>query len=142
MMDDKSRLRKELTNKVVQDARSRLLADSKKAGSAGLPTDNKDVDAKRRRCELLDMTNESDQQRWQILHNDTDRYEVISEKISTVRGDNKVDYMCFVVYNELGDDLPIYRTKDELRQIDSARLSLTVGGTSGSDMEFTDLVGD
>lgn len=73
---------------------------------------------RRRRFELLDMKNEDDRIRWQVLHNDQDRYEVISEKFSQVKGVGEGEYTCSIVYDELGDGLPLVKTQHELRSQD------------------------
>lgn len=67
--------------------------------------------AKMRRIELLDLNKETDLERWQVLHNNPDKYEVLSEKESH----QKTEYFVRIIYYELGDDLPDVKSKDELR---------------------------
>jgi hypothetical protein len=74
---------------------------------------------KRRRFELLDLDDEADLARWQVLHNDAHRYEVLSEKFSHVKGVHEAEHTCAVVYLELGEDLPLVKTRGELRSQDS-----------------------
>lgn len=71
--------------------------------------------SKMRRIELLDLNKEADRCRWQLLHNDTERFEVISEKESH----QKQEYFVRIIYYELGDELPSVKTKEELRSEDT-----------------------
>ena len=73
---------------------------------------------RRMRRESLDMDNAADQERWQMLHNDLERYEIVSEKDSnTTRGNH-----CHVVYIEKGDDLPLVKSGADLRRKHKARI--------------------
>lgn len=64
------------------------------------------------RVELLNLSRESDLARWQVLHNDGERYRIITEKESHQKG----EYFVRIIYCELGDDLPIVKTQQELRE--------------------------
>jgi hypothetical protein len=64
------------------------------------------------RRELLNLRTEEGIRRWQILNNDKERYEVISSKDSDQRGET----MCHIVYYELGEDLPISKSAEELNE--------------------------
>lgn len=68
------------------------------AGSAGA--------GRRRRFELLNMRETDDAERWQEIHNTPEKYEVISEKYTTVGSRTGVEYTCLLTYFELGEDLP------------------------------------
>ena len=57
----------------------------------------------------------ADRCRWQLLHNNPDRFEVISEKESH----QKQEYFVRIIYNELGDELADVKTKEELRSEDN-----------------------
>lgn len=70
---------------------------------------------KMRRIELLDLNREADRCRWQLLHNNPDKFEVISEKESH----QKQEYFVRIIYNELGDELAAVKTKEELRSEDN-----------------------
>lgn len=73
---------------------------------------------RRLRREALNMANSNDQQRWQMLHNDLERYEIVAEKDSnTARGNH-----CHIVYVEKGDDLPLIKSGAALRKGDKARI--------------------
>jgi hypothetical protein len=69
---------------------------------------------KRMRLELLDLTNDADMARWQKLRNDSEKYEIISDKPSHQKGDHRTAIM----YYELGEDLPMIKSKRELRAED------------------------
>jgi hypothetical protein len=72
---------------------------------------------RRQRRETLDLDNEQDLARWQILHNDPEHYEIIDERDShTARSS-----LCHVVYWEIGDDLPIAKSVADLRAQDDDR---------------------
>jgi hypothetical protein len=66
---------------------------------------------KRMRQELLNLTSDVDMKRWQELHNDKERYEVISDKPTHQRDDHRTA----ITYYELGADLPLTKSKRELR---------------------------
>lgn len=67
---------------------------------------------RRRRVVLLDMNDERDVEFWQILLNSPERYHVISQKESHQRG----EYVIRIFFDELGEDLPVTKTKEELIQ--------------------------
>lgn len=69
-----------------------------------------DAATRRRRNVVLDMEDESDAQFWQVLHNTSSKFKVLSEKESHQKG----EYLCRVIFEEIGDDLPVYKTKDQL----------------------------
>lgn len=79
-----------------------------------IESDDMDV-SKARRIELLDMNKDSDCRRWQVLFNDSSRYEVISTKEQTTASG---DYFVRVIYFEKGDNLPLYKSQRELREKD------------------------
>lgn len=118
---DKSRVNSALAGRVLDGVTERLIKNRSIAIPSGL-IDTTTSTTKRRRCELLDLSTETDSARWQIIHNDVDRYEVISEKYSMIRADDFVDYKCLIVYNEIGDSLPLVRTGKDLRKDDEARI--------------------
>jgi hypothetical protein len=68
---------------------------------------------KRRRVETLLLDADADNSRWQTIHNDTERYELISQKIQTNPNGRSI---AVVEYFELGDDQPISRDLDDLRR--------------------------
>jgi len=123
---DKSRLNNVMAARVLDGVTEKVLKNSARSVPSGLISSTKAVD-KRRRCELLDLSQENDNGRWQIIHNDVERYEVISEKYSMIRADDFVDYKCLIVYNELGENLPLVRTGKELRKDDQHRITETGG---------------
>lgn len=98
----------DLHNEVVNNIRRR---------APGLPTSSAEK-AKRRRIENLDLNREDDRERWQIIHNDTDRYEFISEHFTQVKGNYEGEYRCRIIYYEIGDNLPLSKTEEELRAQD------------------------
>lgn len=123
---DKSRISPVMATRVLDGLTEKLIKSRNIAVPPGL-IDVKSANTKRRRCELLDLSTESDSARWQIIHNDVDRYEVISEKYSMIRADDFVDYKCLIVYNEIGDALPLVRTGKDLRKDDEARIKESSG---------------
>ena len=52
--------------------------------------------------------------RWQILQNDKARYEIISDNPSHQKG----EFLSRIVYNEIGDDLPLVKSQEDLRAED------------------------
>ena len=73
---------------------------------------------RRLRRESLNLDDSEDQKRWQMLHNDLERYEIVSEKDShTARGNH-----CHVTYAEKGDDLPLVKSERDLRRDDKDRI--------------------
>jgi hypothetical protein len=66
---------------------------------------------KRLRQELLNLSNDADMLRWQELYNDKEKYEVVSDKPSHQRDDHRTS----IVYYELGQDLPVTKSKKDLR---------------------------
>lgn len=66
---------------------------------------------RRIRQELLDLSSDADMRRWQELYNDKEKFEVVSDKPSHQRGDHRTS----IVYYELGQDLPLTKSKRELR---------------------------
>jgi hypothetical protein len=68
-----------------------------------------------RRIELLDMNNDQDRRRWQVLHNDAERYEVLNESEKMAANG---DYLIRIIYYEKGSNLPIYKSAAELRKDD------------------------
>jgi hypothetical protein len=109
-MPDKQGL--EFSLKIQENLRTRLgqtgaLSMAKRAAFASIATGQ---DRKMRR-ELLDLRTEQGIRRWQQLHNDKERYEVISSKDSDQRGES----MAHLIYYELGEDLPNSKSAKELR---------------------------
>lgn len=142
--DEKSRIPLTVANKLLTAAQSRLMA--MRTTSPALRGFVEDTPtgptARRRRIELLDMRDHLDIRRWQIVHNDTERYAVISEKFTTVRGELDVDYRCVLVYLELGEDLPLYKTDAELRADDEDRAGLRAAAAAPEvEPDFSDLTG-
>jgi len=87
-----------------------------KLTAALLRIDSEEMDVSRaRRIELLDMNKDIDCRRWQVLYNDTARYEVIS---ATEKTSAAGDYFIRVIYFEKGDNLPLYKSQQELREGD------------------------
>jgi hypothetical protein len=86
-----------------------------------LDIESEQLDSKVRR-EMLDLSRDVDLQRWQILHNDTKRYQIISTKDSHQRGEN----YCHVIYLEKGADLPLVKSEAELRVDDQAAIDGTL----------------
>lgn len=117
---DKSRISNKLADRVLDAVSNKLATRTSKAIPTGL-IDNRTGIFKMRRCELLDLNTPSDMERWQMIHNDADRYEFISEKISTVGGSGSVDYRCFIEYFEVGEDLPLVKVGQDLRKEDKVR---------------------
>jgi hypothetical protein len=68
-------------------------------------------DNRKMRRELLDLRTEQGIRRWQNLHNNKERYEVISSKDSDQRGESH----CHLIYYELGEDLPDSKSAKQLR---------------------------
>jgi hypothetical protein len=69
--------------------------------------------SKKKRIEVVDITTDAGNKRWQELHNNTEAYEIISSKDSILKGQYGVEYTVIVVYYELGEDLPIARALNE-----------------------------
>jgi hypothetical protein len=65
-----------------------------------------------RRIETLILDINADNERWQTLFNDTEHYEVITYKTSTTPSGRTVS---IVEYYELGDDLPLAKSLQDLR---------------------------
>lgn len=65
------------------------------------------------RTELLNLKIPADLDRWQELHNDPSRYEVLSTVEKTTP---KGDYFVRIIYNEKGEDQPIVKSQKELRE--------------------------
>jgi len=96
--------------------RTTALTAAKRRIPAGLRASEADASQRRRRIELLDLSNDEDLKRWQEIYNQPEKYSVISEKVSTVRGEHTVDYTSLVTYYEIGDDLPVTRARNDLRE--------------------------
>jgi len=64
---------------------------------------------KRRRIILLNLNDSSEAAFWQTLHNLPEFFTIISEKESHQRG----EYVVRVIFYELGDELPVVKTKEQ-----------------------------
>lgn len=73
------------------------------------------IPTKMRRIELLDLNKPADLERWQVIHNTPEKFEVISEKESH----QKSEYYIKITYFELGDDQPAVKSKEQLRSEDT-----------------------
>ncbi len=102
----------ELANRVRTGLASRL--SSHLATSRVLNLDTSVTVNKRKRVVLLDLNREEDIQFWQELHNNPDRYQIISEKESH----QKAEYFVRIIYFELGDEQPAVKPTTELRKHD------------------------
>jgi len=65
---------------------------------------------RRKRVVLLNLNKFNDLSFWQTLHNLPDKFEIISEKESHQRG----EYLARVIFYELGEDLPVVKTQEQL----------------------------
>lgn len=120
---DKSRVGSALVSRVLSSAVSNMAREQTgHRVPRGLMAEPDTSEMRRERYELLDLTDPADAMRWQVIHNDKERYEIIEEKVSTVRASNSVDYACLIKYYELGENLPLVKNRDELRRDDRARL--------------------
>lgn len=106
----------ELSTRVKEGLSARLaerkMVDNLMKVSSKLAFSNKKL-----RQELLNMKLDTDSQRWQELHNNVDKYQVVSEKESHQKG----EYFVRIIYYELGDDLPDVKTKEQLRDQNDVR---------------------
>ena len=75
------------------------------------------------RIELLKLKDTDDLRRFQVLHNDVERYAVVDKTLTAVRGDVEVEYTYLVTYYEIGEALPLAKTQDELRRDDESRIT-------------------
>lgn len=75
------------------------------------------------RIELLKLKDADDLRRFQVLHNDIERYAVVDKTLTAVRGDVEVEYTYLVTYYEIGEALPLAKTQEELRREDAARIA-------------------
>lgn len=123
---DKSRITSAMMPRVLDGITQRVSSSVKRAIPGGLIDIASQV-SKRRRFELLDLRDEDDMARWQVIHNDHARYEVVSEKTTATNTEHGVDYRCLIVYNELGEHLPLTRTAAELREKDADRAERSRG---------------
>jgi hypothetical protein len=73
---------------------------------------------RRLRRETLNFKISADIQRWQVLHNDHERYEIVSSRES----DDKGEHCCHIVYFEHGDALPLVKSQTDLRADDEDRI--------------------
>jgi len=118
---DKSRVTNQLAERVLDAVGNKLATRNVKAIPTGL-IDNRPSVFKRRRCELLDLKTPQDMERWQMIHNDRDRYEFITQKISNLgAGPDGADHRCFIEYFEIGEDLPLVKVGQDLRKDDKTR---------------------
>lgn len=93
--------------------------------------------SRRRRIEVLDLTLDEDVERWQILHNDTARYEIVAEVFTHLKGSYEGEYKCRITYNEIGEDLPLTKTKSQLRADDNkAKSRIAASGQSVNAASF------
>ena len=138
---DKSRLPMPTARAVVRRTQDQLLTQRTGRRVAGFVDDALgDRTSRRRRFELLDMGAEADVRRWQIVHNDSERYDVVSARYTTVRsGEDNVEYRCLLMYIEIGAELPLYKSVDELRADDMARARHTSGDAAEVEPDFSDL---
>lgn len=113
----KSNIRTTVTSKIMSDLRDTAVAKVNKRVPLG-PTSEVAV-SRMRRIEVLDLKDDADVERWQVLHNDVDRYEVISEKFTQLKGNYEGEHSCTVIYDEMGEDLPLTKTQSELRTQDA-----------------------
>jgi hypothetical protein len=123
----------------VPNALTRRVADSiaaRSTSAAPAATFTRPPGA-RRRFEVLIMQRVEDHRRWQMIHNDKERYKVIEEKMVNQRTEISVEYACLMTYEEIGDDLPLVKTLAELRADDEARIR----ATEAEDPTFTELFG-
>lgn len=124
---DHSKLPMNVSQRVLTGIQERMVSETgPRLIPAGLMREEILVPTKRRRIELLDLKKATDKRRWQIIHNDSDRYEFISEKFTTVRADRFVDYTCLIMYYELGDELPMVKDDNDLRREDESRMGVPV----------------
>lgn len=68
----------------------------------------------RHRLEVLNLTSEDGLERWQVLMNTPELFEIINSEFSRTP---KGDHFCTIQYLEKGTDLPVSRTTDELRDV-------------------------
>lgn len=122
-----SRISHALSHRVLDRMSEGVTSAVSRRPPLGLVPDADDA-GKMHRMELLDLKKPEDKERWQVIHNDHERYEVISERFSTVRADSYVDYMCLIIYFELGDDLPLVKVDDDLREDDEERIGTREDG--------------
>lgn len=127
---ERSRVPNALTRRVADNIAARTAAATPPAVFGRPP-------GARRRFEVLIMQRETDLLRWQMIHNDKERYKVVEEKMVNQRTELSVEYACLLTYEEIGDDLPLVKTLDQLRAEDAARIR----DTEAADPTFTDLFG-
>jgi len=90
-----------------------------------------------RRIEILILKNPADNRRWQMINNDKERYRVIEQKFSTNRKDVEIEYACLIIYDEIGEQLPLTRETEELRSFDTARIQQS----ADKELTFDELFG-
>jgi len=88
------------------------------------------------RIELLKLKDADDLRRFQVLHNDIERYAVVDKTLTAVRGDVEVEYTYLVTYYEIGDTLPLAKTQEELRRDDEARINAQEAEVEDFDSAF------
>lgn len=119
---DKNRVGSELSRKVLGDVAGKATSSrGRRPAPKGLMTSS-GSQVRMRRLELLDLKIAEDEKRWQMIHNDPERYEIVACKFSMVRANHYVDYTCLLVYDELGEDLPPVKSAYELRAQDDERM--------------------
>lgn len=102
----------DLSDRVRDGLRARLNNQSAATRLNAYPTSKSS--SKKMRIVLLDLNNAGDIEKWQMLHNDKENYEVISSKESH----QKNEYYVRVIYYELGDDLPNVQVDTKFKSTD------------------------
>jgi hypothetical protein len=137
MPDGRSRITPDLLSRVAPQVSANAANLIRKRASSGLiggPVSG----SRRRRCELLNLSTDEDMIRWQVIHNDSDRYQVVEEKLSTVGSKDGVEYRCILTYDEIGEDLPLVKSRLELREDDRVRIQNSEGKTGEPDDPYGD----
>lgn len=112
----KSRVNSQLASRVQNGMRTRLEDQAllSRVHSTFLQQGSLESTQKLRRVETLLLDASEDNARWQLLHNDVEQYEVISQKMQTTPSGRTI---AIVEYYELGDGLPLAKTLYQLRGI-------------------------
>ena len=69
-----------------------------------------DEQLRRKRIVLLNLHRSRESTFWQILQNTPERFQIISEKESHQRG----EYVVRVIFYEVGENLPVYKSQAAL----------------------------
>lgn len=123
MPKDKHRYSEAVGRRIFDQLEARRSAEKVHRAGKGLIGRTEQTKQRMLRAELIDMLDDEDAQRYHIIQNDVERYEVKDEKVSFIRGSSYVEWKIFVRYYEIGENLPLHKTKAQLRADDADRIA-------------------